>query len=302
MNYYKFRSILNKHIFKDEKKELLKKLADSPKRFLGLFRPTKPGAKIFQHLLQSHEIRFGDAMEEIISEFLKDWGFKFLQRKVVPDPKNPEKNLYIDQYFTDGSTYYFIEQKVRDDHDSSKKRGQISNFEAKLQFLYREHKQNLIGIMYFLDPDLVKNKKYYIEELSKMENTYRVKLYLFYGQELFKFFDKLNDWNNLLSWLTRWKESLPELPEINFDSKAENSFNEIKDLEIRIWKKILKNEKLWEEGIMLAIFRSGTTLEMLFEYFNEKAEKKGERTYRKLAEMIKQKLEKYYKISKQIKS
>ena len=137
MDYDKFCSILNKHIFKEEKKELLKKLADRPERFVGLFRPTKPDAKIFQHLLQSHEIRFGDAMEEIISEFLKDWGFRILPKKVVPDPKNPKKSLDIDQYFTDGSTYYFIEQKVRDDHDSTKKRGQISNFEAKLEFLYR---------------------------------------------------------------------------------------------------------------------------------------------------------------------
>ena len=148
--------------------------------------------------------------------------------------------------------------------------------------------------MYFIDPDLVKNKNYYTEQLSKMESIYRVKLCLFYGQELFEFFDKLEDWNNLLSWLTQWKQSLPKLPEINFDSKPEDSLKEIKDLEIRIWRKVFKNEKLWEEGIMLAIFRNGTTLEKLFEYFNEEAEKKAERTYRELAKIVKQKLEKYY--------
>ena len=64
MNYNKFCEILNKHIFEGEKKELLRKLADRPERFVGLFRPTKPGAKILQHLLQSHEIRFGDAIAE----------------------------------------------------------------------------------------------------------------------------------------------------------------------------------------------------------------------------------------------
>jgi len=290
MNYNKFCTILNKHIFEGEKKELLRKLADRPERFVGLFRPTKPGAKILQHLLQSHEIRFGDAMEELISEFLKDWGFEVLPKIIIPDPANPRKKLDIDQYFTDGETYYFIEQKIRDDHDSTKKRGQISNFETKLEYLYRKHGQNLVGIMYFIDPDLVKNKNYYIEELDKMIDTYGVDLHLLYGKELFEFFNKLNVWNDLLSWLTQWKDSLPELPEINFDGEPQDSFNEIKDLEIKFWRKILENEKLWEEGIMLAIFRNGETLRLLFEFFSRKTE----RAYQKLAEMIKQKLEKYY--------
>ena len=296
IDYNKFVNILNKHLRKT-KSDLLKKLPEIDFIFPRFYSTTSNKAvklqnhnKILQHLLQSHEIRFGDAMEELISEFLKDWGFKVLPKIIVPDPANPRNTLDIDQYFTDGETYYFIEQKVRDDHDSTKKRGQISNFEAKLEYLYRKHGQNLIGIMYFIDPDLVKNKNYYIKELNKMANTYGVDLHLLYGKELFEFFDKLDVWNDLLSWLTRWKDSLPELPEINFDNNPQDSFNEIKDLEIRFWRKILENEKLWEEGIMLAIFRNGETLRLLFEFFN----RKEERAYQKLAEMIKQKLENYY--------
>ena len=77
---------------------------------------------------------------------------------------------------------------------------------------------------------MVKNKNYYIEELDKMTDTYGVDLHLLYGKELFKFFNKLSVWNDLLSWLTQWKESLPELPEINFDNVPRDSFNEIKQL------------------------------------------------------------------------
>ncbi len=51
MNYKNFCLILNKHIFEDEKKELLKNISERPERFIGLFRPTKPGAKILQHIL-----------------------------------------------------------------------------------------------------------------------------------------------------------------------------------------------------------------------------------------------------------
>lgn len=290
MNYEKFCKILNRHIFKGEKKELLRKIADKPERFIGLFRPTKPKAKVLQHLLQSHEIRFGDAMEEIISEFLINWEYKVLPKIIFPDPLNPKRTLDIDQYFTDGKFYYFIEQKIRDDHDSTKKRGQINNFEAKLEFLYRKHKSELEGIMYFIDPDLTKNKNYYLKQLKNMQKTYGIELMLFYGKELFEHFGKIDAWDTLIKWLSRWKESLPELPEINFDRNPEKSFNEIKDLEIRTWRKILENNKLWEERIISAVFREGKTLGLLLEFFNSQTET----PYKNLAQLLNQKLRKYF--------
>jgi len=108
MNYEKFCMILNKHLFADEKKELLRKIAKYPERFIGLFRPTKPTTKILQYLLQSHEIRMGDAFEEVIEEILKFLGFNVLSKDIVNENGEP---LSLDQYFTDGKTYYFIEQK-----------------------------------------------------------------------------------------------------------------------------------------------------------------------------------------------
>ena len=83
MDYKKFCSILNKHIFEGEKRELLKNIAERPERFIGLFRPTKPGAKILQHILQSHEIRFGDAFEELIEEILRELNFSILNKSIV---------------------------------------------------------------------------------------------------------------------------------------------------------------------------------------------------------------------------
>jgi hypothetical protein len=290
MNYEKFCKILNKHIFESEKKELLQKIADKPERFIGLFRPTKPRTKVLQHLLQSHEIRFGDAIEEIISELLIIWGYKVLPKIIIPDPSNPRRTLDIDQYFTSARIYYFIEQKVRDDHDSTKKRGQINNFETKLEFLYRKHKSNLKGVMYFIDPDLIKNKNYYLEQLSKMTEIYGVELTLLYGKELFEFFNKSEVWDAIIKWLTQWKENLPELPEINFDKEARKSFEEIKDLEIRFWRKILENEKLWEEEIIEAIFREGKTLKILLDFFNSQTEI----PYKNLSNLLNQKLEKYF--------
>ena len=287
MDYQKFCAILNKHIFEGEKKELLRRIADNPERFIGLFRPTKPGAKILQHLLQSHEIRMGDALEEIIEEILSFLGFKILSKSIVNESG---ETLSLDQYFTNGRVYYFIEQKVRDDHDSTKKRGQISNFETKLEILHKKHGIGLIGIMYFIDPDLSKNKNYYVEELSKLEGFYSVKLYLFYGKELFDYLQQPKMWENILSWLKQWKDGLPELPEINFDATPQKSFEEIKDLELRTWRKILDNDKLWEEGIIKTVFRNGSTLRLLIAYFKIQTGT----PYNELVNGLTERLKKYY--------
>jgi len=238
MDYDKFCSILNKHIFKEDKKELLRIIASQEDAYFGYFSVLTSNIFLhncIQHLLQSHEIRMGDALEEIIEEILKDVGFRVLSKNIVNEEG---EQLSLDQYFTDGRIYYFIEQKVRDDHDSTKKRGQISNFETKLEILHKKHGSRLVGAMYFIDPDLSKNKNYYVEELKRLEKFYGVKLHLFYGKELFDYLQQPDIWDNIRSWLKQWKDSLPELPEINFDIAPKESFDEIKDLELRIWRKI----------------------------------------------------------------
>ncbi len=294
MNYEKFKTILNKHIFEGEKLDLLENLAERPERFIGLFRPTKPGAKILQHILQSHEIRFGDAMEELITEIIKDLGYRNLPK----DIKNKKGEiLSIDQYFTDGNTYYFIEQKVRDDHDSTKKRGQIDNFEKKLEVLHELHGKNLIGIMYFIDPDLKKNQNFYTETLKTFSSFYGVELHLFYGHELFEYLKNPQIWDDLILMLKRWKEELPELPELNFDENPEKTFEEIKNLEIRYWRKILQNNQLWEEGIVKVLFRSGESLRLILKYFHQQISFNQQNTtlYRNLEILLSERLKKYYK-------
>ena len=287
MNYERFKEILNKHIFEGEKRELLKKLAERPERFIGLFRPTKPGAKILQHLLQSHEIRFGDAVEELITEIIGDLGYTNLPKDIS---YSAGETLSIDQYFTNGNTYYFIEQKVRDDHDSTKKRGQVNNFEKKLEVLHNFHNGSLVGIMYFVDPDLRKNQSFYVEKLREFSNFYGVEFHLFYGRELFEYFNRPKIWDDLIRWLKRWKDELPELPEVNFDENPKESFEEIKELEIRYWRKILQNDKLWKEGIIHVLFKNGKTFKLVLEFFRQQHSV----PYRNLEILLTKRLRKYY--------
>ena len=290
MDYKKFCSILNKHIFEGEKRELLKNIAERPERFIGLFRPTKPGAKILQHILQSHEIRFGDAFEKLIEEILRELNFSILNKSIVGESGD---SLSLDQYYENRGVHYFIEQKVRDDHDSTKKRGQISNFETKLETLYKKHKDKLVGIMYFIDPDLSKNKNYYLPELKRLSEFYGIKIHLLYGKELFDYLGKSDLWEQILSWLKQWKDSLPEIPEIDFDKTPKESFEEIKELPIRHWRKLLENEKLWTEGIIKVVFRKGDVLKLVSEFFDNQQNK----PYKKLAKLLNENLNKFYQIN-----
>jgi hypothetical protein len=167
MLYDEASRIFNRHVFEGEKSNLIKKLASNPERYIGVFRPTKPRAKLIQNLFQSHEIRFGDALEYLLRELIAEIGFSNLDRNLTVDSKN---SLSVDQYFKKRENSFFVEQKIRDDHDSTKKHGQIKNFEAKLDFLFNQHQNNLVGIMYFVDPALSKNKKFYIRELSRLRD------------------------------------------------------------------------------------------------------------------------------------
>ena len=96
MRYEKFKNIFNKTIFEESKAVLIEKIAKYPNRYIGLFRPTKPKAKILQNLLQSQEIRFGDAFEEAIEEYLREFNYQILEKRFI-NGNNDELN--IDQCF-----------------------------------------------------------------------------------------------------------------------------------------------------------------------------------------------------------
>jgi len=283
MNYNRFKKIFNEIIFEKSKADLIEKIAENPSRYIGLFRPTKPKAKILQNLLQSHEIRFGDAFEKAIEEYLQIKGCEILPKKFVT---NDNDTLNIDQCFRHKNKVYFVEQKVRDDHDSTKKRGQIQNFEKKLDIMLTKFDENeLVGIFYFIDPDLVKNKNFYVSELQKMSQDYNVETQIFYGKPLFDYLGLEDIWQEILNYLELWKKEIPDLPEINFDLDSEHTFEEIKDLKPLTFRKLLSNEQIFEQ-IVLTLFPEKTTLKLLLNYF----EKKETTIYKNLASMLRERI------------
>jgi hypothetical protein len=283
MDYNTFIAILNETIFDKSKADLIEKIAKYPERYIGLFRPTKPKAKLLQNLLQSHEIRFGDALEKIIEKFFEENGFIILE-KIFFD--HNEEELTLDQFLLKDNTYYFIEQKVRDDHDSSKKRGQIDNFERKIETIIQHYSGcTLKCYFYFVDPDFKKNKNFYTEALSELSNDYGVSIFLCYGRELFDELNIPNTWDEIISFLKHWKNEIPELPEINFDLDSEHTFNEIKELPVSIFRKLFSNDKIFNE-VMLTLFPKKKVLKMLFHYFKTK---KDGYIYKRLVEILEEK-------------
>ena len=282
MEYSDFKQILNKFIFERSKADLLEKAANSPSRYIGLFRPTTPKGKILQNLFQSHEIRFGNAFEEIIEIYLKKIGFE-IKNKVYNDNR---ETIYLDQCFYRDGKVYFLEQKIRDDHDSSKKRGQIQNFEKKLNVMITNYPESrIIGIFYFLDPELVKNKGFYENELERMKNDYGIELNIFYGKELFEYLSKSCVWEEITQHLLMWKKEIPDMPEVNFDKNPEETFEEIKDLKPLVFRRILNDDNVYNE-IISVIFPDGTTLKLLKEYF----QRRKEYIYQQLANKIDERL------------
>ena len=275
LQYEYFKNSLNDKLFEESYSDLVRKIAENPERYIGLFRPTKPKTKLIQNITQSHEIRFGDALEYIFEKYFEALGFQLHTKRFR---NGDDEELSIDQLFSKGKTLYMIEQKVRDDHDSTKKVGQFANFEKKYYALTLRYKSyDIVQIMWFIDDSLVKNKSYYLREMDKLANDYGCTPFLFYGEKMFDTFGGISDfdssmWAETLDYLERWKDTLPDMPEINFDKNANVAFEEIKNLPPIVYRKLLTNKDIIEQ-IFPIIFPNGDVLELLSTYFATKRER-----------------------------
>lgn len=218
-NYDDFTLELNGKIKSDDEfyYELLLTVIKNPQRYTGIFRVSNARTKLIQNVTQSREIKFGDFMEDIVTWYIADMGYENLDKRITPD-------LEADQLFTYGNNVYLIEQKIRDDHDSTKKRGQYDNFRRKytaLKELYLGH--DVIAVMWFIDDSLRKNRKYYVER-AESESLQGVKICIMYGGELFtEIFARPDVWEELCGHLRRNKtERRNEALTIpNFDTSPE---------------------------------------------------------------------------------
>ena len=71
-SYEDFMQKLNSRIKsgKDFYLELLETVIDNPSRYCGLFRLSNAKTKLVQNVTQSIEIKFGDFMEDIVTDYI----------------------------------------------------------------------------------------------------------------------------------------------------------------------------------------------------------------------------------------
>jgi len=256
MEYNQFVEVFERRIFANSYSKLLTSLAKNPDRFVGIFRSSKPLHKLSQNLSQSREIKFGDAFEEVIELYLSNNGFSIKEKNLTHNGNS----LRVDQYFERDNHVYFAEQKVRDDHDSTKKTGQMDNFLEKERVITHENPgKSCKGFFYFIDPSLKKNRNYYYNRLNE-ESI--IASELCYGSEFFDSIEMTNEWNEIITHLTTWRDNLPDMLNLNFD-KFEGAFDEVKELQPSIWKKLFTHTKIIEE-IFPIIFPNGTLLNNIY--------------------------------------
>jgi hypothetical protein len=190
---------------------------------------------------------------------------------------------------------------VRDDHDSSKKTGQVDNFEKKLRKLKSEYGSNLIGIMYFIDPSLSKNRNYYRGRLQEISVQLGIETRICYNGELFTMLNNGSDdwWKLLESTLLQWRDQIPTSVNLNCD--LQQDLDEILSINFSCWRKLVNNDGLWNSGVMACLFPTGENLIRARDHFQKKyteskdvKRKKSQEKYREIAEIIDQQTRTFY--------
>ncbi len=129
-----------------------------------------------------------------------------------------------------------------------------------------------------------KNQNYYKEELQKLSADYGVPLSLCYGKGLFEKLNIPQIWDEVLNHLARWRETLLDLPSLNFDENPLESFKEIKDLAPSVYRKLLDNDEIF--NLVLILFPEQKVLKMLVEHFRQQ----NKTIYQQLMSKLAQKL------------
>lgn len=243
--------------------KLLQTVIDNPNRYTGIFRLSNARTKMIQNVTQSREIRFGDFMEQIMTQYISKMGYINLDKTI----HNNGNTLSFDQLFKKGNTIYIIEQKIRDDHDSTKKRGQYSNFKEKYMILSERYPDyTVVASMWFIDDSLQKNKRFYLDEIEK-KGIIGIERNIFYGGEIFaSLFERPDVWEEICDYLVRNKkerdEEIINIPSFDTSEEMFNALDKLRRTDARRYNKLLSNHPNYIE-LRKELFPTGRNLNLL---------------------------------------
>lgn len=244
ISYDEFLEILSRRIQSgvDFYQSLLENVISNPSRYCGLFRLSNAKTKLMQNVTQSKEIKFGDLIEELTTKYLEKLGFNMFDKYLGKDEYDDK--FYVDQYFSDDEKIYMVEMKIRDDHDSTKKRGQYVNFIKKVNLVIQRNPDKFIeAIMWFVDDGLKKNRNYYRSEMDA-ESFDNCNLNLFYGED---FFNSLENgpqaWDEFVGMLREYRlENAQTDVEIPDFGSSNEIYNALLRLSPRNWNKLISDD------------------------------------------------------------
>lgn len=254
ITYEQFEKKFNQFLFKDIDTnyiyERLITMINSPYRYCGIFRANNPKNKLIQNITQSREIKFGEFLEEIITDYIKELNYSLEEKLFYSEGRT---KLKADQlFYLDENTLCHIEQKIRDDHDSTAKQGISEKFLKKHNKLKETEKykgKKIISILWFIDDSASKNKISYQETLKKEKDK---NLFLYYGKELFEeVFSKIEVWTELCNHLEKNKKERSDkifnVPNFDDDVIVTDAINILKNNNPILYKKLISEDPIYKE-------------------------------------------------------
>lgn len=208
-------AIFNKRIITSIIVNLINNYSKNSDKWFNKFTPPfSKETRIKGFLSQSSNIKFGDAWEEAVRLLLERKGYKHMSytidsSKFIPDVK--KKSLQYDIHVEKDGIIYVGELKMRDNHDSTKKTGQLQDLHNKIIVSYKKYSpQKIIGFELFLDPSLKANGKSILKELNQLDENIIPKnnraLHVFYGAEFFNSLHFKHEWEELTSLIQEWRK------------------------------------------------------------------------------------------------
>jgi hypothetical protein len=210
-----------------------------PETILGFLRFQSLKQKMLQLLTQSFEIKTGDMLEMFFTNLISS-KYTNINKNII-DPNDDSNKKKCDQLFYQGDDIIFIEHKIRDNHDSTKKVGQSGNFDEKIKIIHKLYPENKIrSYEWFIDDQFKKNRNYYesiIDVINNETSDYN-QSFLMYGRELIDEFFDSTTWDKFVEAYLKVKTSYV----LNID-KAISSYDFDEDPSEIIYKELIKKRK-----------------------------------------------------------
>lgn len=256
-----YEKIMDEKIPSNFIESTIKKLADNPERLVGVLHANTFELGSIVSFGISRNNSFGNAIESVFREIVtskKGWiskptHYNLSDYKLTTKIPARKKILAVDQVFSYNDTVLFIEQKIRDDHDTSKWVGQWNNFELKLKVLTEIYKEkSVIGVMWMIDNNFHRNEDNYRSKMKSLNDSLRNSAILCYGEEIDNIFNKIDGKNNIyfnefLDFLTEWHDISIRVPDMNFDKFSYDSIQAFKHLTNKQAENFFGNQDIIEE-------------------------------------------------------